>query len=269
MTFSNIEVFNFEGAFRGMRNPMNSWDKADSYFGVETAVEFSNNPDKIAESWCTAEYGEDFIEDLKACKEEALKVYDEKLNWLLDEGLTVLQGNNDTVYFCNLIGPNDMKLAQNLIKAGPEHCKFMRQILVSFDVTMPRYVWSEFDTYHFNTKNSCSTMHKLLQKNVPITKDMFVYNEADSEVMEAIIKQLNELRIKYFEVDGKEKNEILQRAKAILPESFLQTRTVTTSYAELRNMYFQRRNHRLSDWREDFCEMVNSLPWAKELICYE
>ena len=90
-------------------------------------------------------------------------------SWHLSD--TVNEGNNI------VIGEKDLKLAQNLIKSGTEHCKFMRQIHVWCDIDMPRYIWSEFDTYHFNTKNSCSTMHRLLHKTTSITRDLFVYNE--------------------------------------------------------------------------------------------
>ena len=65
-----------------------------------------------------------------------------------------------------ILGENDMKLAKNLIKGGTEHRKFLRMIHVQFDLNLPRYVWSEFDTYKIGTvANSCSTMHKLLNKD--------------------------------------------------------------------------------------------------------
>ena len=95
------------------------------------------------------------------------------------------------------IGKNDMKLAQTLIKAGNEHCKFMRMIHVSSDVDMPRYWWSEADTYHFNTKNSCSTMHKLLDRNTPITLDMFVTCEEDLDIAQIVVERLEQLRQEY------------------------------------------------------------------------
>jgi hypothetical protein len=70
------------------------------------------------------------------------------------------------------IGQKDMKLAQGLIKGGPEHRKFLRQIFVSVDITAPLYWWKEFDTYKVGTvANSTSTMHKLMSK--PITRESF------------------------------------------------------------------------------------------------
>lgn len=168
----------------------------------------------------------------------------------------------------NHIGENDLKLAQTLIKAGAEHCKFMRQIHVWMDINMPRYIWSELDTYHFNTKNSCSTMHRLLHKSIEITKDLFVYDKKDEDIMEVIIKRLNEIREEYLiETNGRNKNKLIRRAKQLLPEGFLQLRTMDTNYSEIRNIVLQRRNHRLKEeWQEVFCKEMTKLPYAKELI---
>ena len=92
------------------------------------------------------------------------------------------------------IGPNDLDLAKRLIKAGNEHCKFLRQIQVWADFEMPLYWWSEFDTYKFNTKNSCSTMHKLFNAKKEIELDDFVYYKDDINTLNYIINELNSLR---------------------------------------------------------------------------
>lgn len=179
-------------------------------------------------------------------------------------------------YFTNYginyaMGEADMKLAQNLIKAGGEHSKFMRMIHVVVDADMPRYWWSEADTYHFNTKNSCSTMHKLLNNDNPITKDLFVWCEEDEDIVDMVVNRLENLRQEYKNpTPSTDKNRLLVRAKRILMEGFLQMRTLDTNYAEIRNMYFQRRHHRLKEeWIDAFCKWVESLPYAKELIMYE
>lgn len=211
MKFKNTDVFNFEGALRGMRNPMNSWSKSDSY-------------------WNSSEF---------------------------------------------IIGNADMKLAQSLILAGNEHSKFMRMIHVCVDVDMPRYFWSEADTYHFGTKNSCSTMHKLLNNNVPITTSLFMTCNEDLDWWKDTANRLEKMRIEYKKIQQttkskKQLDRLLLRAKRMLPEGFLQLRTWDTSYAEIRNMYFQRRHHRLKlEWVDTFCKWVESLPYAKELICLE
>lgn len=171
--------------------------------------------------------------------------------------------------FC--IGEKDMELAQNLILAGTEHSKFMRQIQVWADVDMPRYWWSEADTYGFGSKNSCSTMHKLLNNKSPITIDMFEYCGEDFDIMEVVINKLELLRRQFLDAKSQsEKDRYLLRAKRLLPEGFLQLRTWNTNYAELRNMYFQRRFHRLKhEWQGVFCKWIESLPYAKELIMCE
>ena len=171
-----------------------------------------------------------------------------------------------------ILGDSDLKLSQALIKAGGEHSKFMRMIKVWVDIDMPRYFWSEFDTYHFNTKNSCSTMHRLLHKTTTITKDLFVYNSKDEEKIETIVFWLNEIREEYLiSKNFKEQVKLIRRAKQLLPEGFLQLRTVETNYAEIRNIYIQRvfHPHKLKEeWVETFGEWVKTLPYAKELILY-
>lgn len=220
MEFKNTEVWGFKHAIRGMRNPLDSWDKSDSGYKMLS----------------------------------------------LDD---VLIESNKFI-----IGENDMKLAQKLLRGGNEHSKFMRMIHVSVDIDMPRYWWSEADTYHFNTKNSCSTMHRLLNNNNPITMDLFSICEEDREWWETTVDKLEKMRQEYKAIqsttkDTEQMNRLLVRAKRILPEGFLQMRTFDTNYAELRNMYFQRRNHRLKEeWVNTFCSWVESLPYAKELILY-
>lgn len=226
MKIENTEVWGFEHAFRGMRNPMNSWDKSDS-----DRIYFDSN-------WLTN-------------SEKIRKNF-------IDFGVN------------HNIGKNDMKLAQRLILSGGEHRKFLRMIHVSADIDMPRYWWSEEDTYHFNTKNSCSTMHKLLNNTKPITKELFVYCKEDEDVVEIVIQRLEQLRQEYRNSnDYNDQTRLLVRAKRLLMEGFLQMRTLDTNYEELRNEYFQRRNHRLKEeWVDTFCKWIESLPYAAELICY-
>lgn len=224
MEFRNTSVWGFEHAIRGMRNPLNSWEKSDSSFQIMN------------------------IEDVEVGE---MPIYE------------------------YIIGEEDLKLAQKLLKGGGEHSKFMRMIHVAVDIDMPRYWWSEGDTYHFNTKNSCSTMHKLLNNNSPITMDLFITCDEDIDWWKMTVNKLEKMRQEYKEIqnttrDSNKMNRLLVRAKRMLPEGFLQMRTFDTNYAELRNMYFQRRCHRLKEeWVETFCKWVESLPYAKELILYK
>lgn len=183
---------------------------------------------------------------------------------------------SDSEYYCGIykIGENDLKLAQTLIKAGTEHGKFLRMIHVSADFDMPRYFWSEADTYKFLEKNSCSTMHKLLNNIKPITLDLFEYCEEDKDICELVVNRLEELRKEFKEIqkttkNNKEMNRLLLRAKRLLMEGFLQLRTIDTNYAEIRNMWLQRvkHPHRLKEeWVDTFGKWVDSLPYSDELI---
>ena len=208
MKFENTEVFNFEGALRGMRNPMNSWDKGDSGY--------------------------------------------------IDRRF------NDQFY----IGKNDLDLAQRLIKAGSEHRKFLRQIFVSVDITAPLYWWKEFDTYKVGTvANSTSTMHKLA--STPITMDCFEmgdYCGFFETPWKNLIALLEQCRKEYNETKDRRYWKELIR---LLPESWLQKRTVTMNYENVLNMYRQRKNHKLSEWSKSFCDWVKTLPYGEELICFE
>ena len=231
MKFENTDVWGFEHAIRGLRNPKNSWDRSDSYRAVD--------------------------------------------------GL-------DLEYY--VIGPNDMKLMQTLIKGGPEHRKFMRQIFVSVDITAPLLWYKEFDTYKVGTvANSCSTMHKIT--SAPITIDCFEIDDfvnieypADAQrpevesncdhdfVQMCLIPYLEYLRQKYLETKDKVYWKELIRW---LPESWLQKRTITMNYENIRSMIHQRMNHKLNEWsgKDDeslpnFIAWARTLPYAEELIFY-
>lgn len=152
--------------------------------------------------------------------------------------------------------------------------KDLKFIKVSVDITAPLYWWKEFDTYKVGTvANSTSTMHKLA--STPITMDCFemddytvrpVDDRSNTEWLWGLMtKKLEFLRTMYNETKDKRYWKELIR---LLPESWLQTRTVTMNYENLLNIYHQRKNHKLSEWHK-FCEWVESLPYAKELIIGE
>ena len=213
----NIEVFNFEGAFRGLRNPMNSWNKSDSYIDA-----------------LTNKY---------------------------------------------IVGENDLKLAQRMIGAGTDESKFMRQIFVSMDITAPLYWWKEADTYKIATvSNSCSTMHKITSSE--ITEENYSFDpEPDKpltdlptddyvrilDIKNRAIADVEWLRKKYNETKDKRYWRLLIQ---INPDGWLQKRTWTGNYQNLRNMYFARKNHKLIEWIQ-FCQIIEQLPYSKELICYK
>lgn len=203
MKFENTEVWGFEHAIRGMRNPLESWKKSDSF---------------------------------------------------------IKSPFNDYV-----IGKNDLELMKTLIKAGPEHRKFLRQIFISVDITAPLYWWKEFDTYKVGTvADSCSTMHKL--KDTPITMDCFEMGDYCGffEIQwKNLIALLEQCRKEYNKTKDRRYWKELIR---LLPESWLQKRTVTMSYENIANMYSQRMNHKLTEWSKDFIQWADNLPHFKELF---
>lgn len=265
MKFENTEVMNFEGALRGMRNPLNSWAKSDSFFGICCEHEGYYNVDDVAYAWVEAET-KDLVESDRDIDEIRDELYDKKVEWLCENGLRSM--NYDHHYIANFIGPNDMDLAKRLIAGGTEHRKFLRQIMVSVDITAPLYWWKEFDTYKVGTTaNSTSTMHKLA--STPITLDCFEidditwFTDLDERLNpDTIITYCETLRQKYNETkDVRYWKELVRW----LPNGWLQTRTITMNYENLRSMYHQREYHKLTEWHT-FCGWVKTLPYANEFI---
>lgn len=265
MKINNTKVYNFEGAFRGMRNPMNSWDKSDSIFGLARIEDADDNLIIVATDWANSEFPEDILDSEKEEIRQSRK-FDDRIdyyiNWLYDNQLRT---DGDTVDMI-AIGPNDMSLAQRLIRGGSEHRKFMRQIFVSFDITAPIFFYKELDTYKIGTTaNSTSIMHKLA--STPITLECFETDDYEpvefiGGEIEFIIKYLETLRQYYNKTKNKKYWKELVRW---LPESWLQTRTITVSYENLYNIIRQRQNHKLSEWHY-FCNWVKTLPYANELL---
>ena len=231
----NTEVYGWETAIRGMRNPMNSWDKSNSSF-INTGY--------------ITEYS---------------------------------------------IGENDIRLMKSLVSAGTDHSKFMRMITVTCDIIAPMYWWKEFDTYKVGTvRNSCSTMHKIHEKEFTI--DDFSHEHLTKLGISMLADTINTLnmyrtcyvhgrkfddprygmsadeRIFYFDLE--DKKEIKPNDKRIwwqiiqlLPSSYNQRSTVQLNYQVLRSMYHSRKNHKLDEW-QTFCEWIKSLPYS-ELITGE
>lgn len=229
----NVDVYGWEAAIRGLRNPLNSWEKSDS--GLCN--------DKLTK-----------CENYVNCK---------------------LMGG-----FC--VGNNDLKLMQSLVKAGTDHSKFMRIINVTLDIVAPLYWWAEYDTYKVGTvRNSCSKMYKITEKEFTLddfshehltllhTEDSLLGKVESIDALKNTIKYLNEYRDQYNnEIDTDWKKRFWWQIIQLLPSSYNQRATVQLNYAVLRNMYHSRKAHKLDEWR-DFCKWIETLPYAKELICYE
>lgn len=222
MKILKTQVYGFQMALEGMRNPMNSWAKSDS--------KFWSDPDPPS-----------------TCPEYPL------------------------------LGPKDLSLACKLIKGGSEHRKFLRQICVWVVWVLPRYLYTEVDTYKIATvRNSCSTMHKLGSED--LTPEDF----QDEDVLPEVLHHLNcaasalrthQLWTPPYRTEPLQGEEIKRWMKKHLPEGFLQKATMTFNYETLLSMYGQRKNHRLPEWSGDnplilqsICEWIEYLPYMKEFI---
>ena len=166
-----------------------------------------------------------------------------------------------------VLGENDLSLAVRLRRAGSDHRKFLRQVFVSADITAPLYWWKEFDTYKVSTvANSTSTMHKLHAG--PITAADFSCERMRPETrraFDAVVERLEALRRAFVETKDK---AVWYDMIQFLPSSYNQMRTCTFNYENLINMYAARRFHKLDEWRE-FCAVIETLPYARELILPE
>lgn len=239
----NFEVVGWEHAIRGMRNPMNSWEKSDSWY------------QKCSETHC------------QECANSG-------------KGVCLLRSDDNTRVY--KFGENDKELMMKLAKGGSVHAKYRRMITVYVDITAPLYWWKEFDTYKVGTvANSCSTMHKIHEKefeisdfsvehlsNVPIDIDLdhmvaiadypnFIGSAFDN--FKFTIDTLNAYRKLYLET--KDKKYWWQMIQ-LLPSSYNQKRTVMLNYEVLVGIYEYRKNHKLDEWRT-FCEWIEQLPYSE------
>lgn len=257
MKIENTEVYGFKSALAGMRNPKNSWEKSDSILDADgTYGAMLQNVEKVSKTYANNKIA---------------------LAWLLRDGVKekYFEDNRDVqsplylYYHMDLIGKNDMTLALALIKGGTEHRKFLRQIFVSVDLTIPGYIATELDTYKISTTcNSCSSVHKLTSK--PITIDDFEIDDLNKEVdagylKEVVIPHLEDLRLLYVSTKDKRYWKELIR---LLPQSYCKKRTMTFNYENLMNIYNQRKAHRFNEWSgldnkdlTHICGWIENLPY--------
>jgi hypothetical protein len=225
MKIENVEVYGFRASLRGMRNPMDSWANSDStYF----------DPTKGMAASATKDLNE--ISRAQQCSEFWDHEVVSAIEW-------------------PLIGPEDMRLALSLIHGGGAHRKFLRQIMVWWDITIPRAIWQELDTYKVSTvRNSCSTMHKLG------SRDLEPCDFEDCEITPEHLSFINNLAWAYR---TSKKPAHLHRLKMHLPESFLQKATYSFSYETGLKMYFDRKDHRMPEWSgpEGICSWIMRLPY--------
>lgn len=230
----NTDVYGFEAAIRGMRNPLNSWDKSDS---CELDCKLFQCEECAFEGLCEERYP---------------RAYE--------------------------VGENDLELMRKLAHAGDDHGKFARFINVTVDITAPLYWWKEADTYKVGTvSNSCSTMHKLMDK--PFEVSDFSWEKVlafdNDDYIEEQLNIFNDLRDAYLCFDKyyangalhknlKSKKDVWYALVQLLPSSYNQRRTVQLNYQVLNRIYNARKNHKLDEWHE-FCAWVEKLPYFKEI----
>ena len=218
----NAEVMGWEHAIRGMRNPLESWNRMDSY-----------KPNCLC------------------CPRDGVEPYEE----------------HDVTVLPYVLGKNDHDLMMRLAKAWGEHAKYRRMIVVYADVTAPLYWWKEYDTYKVGTvANSCSTMHKVTAKQFDLQDFSHEHlTIASSVALQEVIYHLNYWWAKYDTAETDEiKKECWWQIIQMLPSSYNQRRTIMLNYEVLANIYRQRLNHKLDEWRQ-FCAWASSLPYS-ELI---
>lgn len=218
-----VAVMGWEAAIRGMRNPMNSWEKSDTGWYLMGTP--GTNPAAANDKYLRKKY---------------------------------------------CIGDNDLDLMKRLAKAGTDHRKFMRMITVYLDITAPLYWWKEFDTYKVGTvANSCSTMHKIAEKEFEMSDFSCEHLKPTSiKMMLDIIDILNKYRADYNNPEAEKlgvKKDYWWQMIQLLPSSYNQRRTVMLNYEVLANIYKSRKNHKLDEWRE-FCKWIESLPYSEIIM---
>lgn len=230
----NINVYGFEAAVRGMRNPMNSWSKSDSHRCEWQLSEKCDDCGKLD------------ADNTGACE-------------------------SDREFYC--IGENDLDLMKRLWKAGTEHRKYLRMIHVTMDIIAPLYWWKEFDTYKVGTvANSCSTMHTIMNK--PFEASDFSFEHAPEEAQNEILDALNYTRSAYGTFDqlkaagamrdGYTKKDVWYCLIQLLPTSYNQRRTVDMDYETVFAIIRQRTGHKLDEWRE-LVEFLKTLPYVSQI----
>lgn len=231
LRIENTDVYGWEAAIRGMRNPMNSWDRSDSVL-------------------CK---GRDGFEDCK----------------INVSGECPRHEDFSHDIFC--IGENDYELMMKLAKGGSVHAKYRRMINVTVDITAPLYWWKEYDTYKVGTvANSCSTMHKIHAKEFTLDDFSCEHmHENTAALLGEIVDELNYNREAYLvakqgktQIDAVEARDFWWQMIQLLPSSYNQKRTIQLNYEVLAGIYRDRRYHKLDEWLT-FCDWIKGLPYSE------
>lgn len=226
ITIENVETYGWEAAVRGMRNPMNSWDKSDSYFG-DPYLEDEN-------SYIKSHIGPN---DLNLMKR------------LVKAGTDHRKFMRMITVYCDITAPLYWWKEFDTYKVGTvaNSCSTMHKIHAnrfSIDDFSHEYIWNDEHP----------------QTQLVGTEDNPVYLD-DTQIIIYTVGMLNELRELYLKTKDK---RYWYKMIQLLPSSYNQKRTVMLNYEVLANIHKSRKNHKLDEWR-DFCDWIEELPYS-ELI---
>ena len=166
------------------------------------------------------------------------------------------------------------KLASTDVGSGDDN--FLNGFRIAFDLTFSNKAWVEMERYHFmDFVSSQSTMHKITKFELKSQCNKYV----DSRIIDIVQEYINEYNrlsnldnVNLTEKVAKNRADIMKELYLTIlyniPSGFQLTARMTTNYRQLKTIYFQRRNHRLPEWRE-FCRWIEQLPYFKEWVLSE
>ena len=230
MKFENIRVYNFENALRGMRNPLASWKKIDSEFGVRPRVEVPEG------AVITHEYENGLCEYAKIGPN--------------DMGLAkrlIAGGSEHRKFLRQLFVTVDITAPLYYFK---EFDTYRIGVTENSTSTMHKLASTPITLDCFELEDYSPELDMIDDVPLGLRVDSF-------------IDDLEQMRQKYLMTNDKRYWKELVRW---LPNGWLQTRTVTMNYENLLSMYHQRRNHKLTEWSIDFINFIKSLPYASDFL---
>lgn len=238
----NVEVTGWEVAIRGMRNPMNSWDKSDS--GICKGGDDGIGCENCAAYDCEHTYDHSW---------QLGRVDHELMMRLAAGGPVHAKYRRMIIVYLDIMAPLYWWKEFDTYKVGT---------VVNSCSTMHKIGAKEFTQSDFSTDQLCNNA-------LDISGIIDVFGDGDSKelmapirIIEMTIEMLNAMRKKYLET--KDKKYWWQMIQ-LLPSSYNQKRTVMLNYEVLAGIYPMRKKHKLDEWRE-FCQWIEKLPYSEIII---
>ena len=237
LKIENTEVMGWEHVIRGMRNPMNSWDKSDSKWysiGIPTSNPAAINDKCLSQKYCLGDNDLDLMKRLRNAGTDHRKFM---------RMITVYLDITAPLYWWKEFDTYKVGTVAN-------SCSTMHKIHAK------EFTFDDFSHDHLDS----------------VSRDMFSQNDKDQpyffcsfeDMLYIQVEALNKARNLYLET--KDKKYWWQMIQ-LLPSSYNQKRTVMLNYEVLANIYKSRKNHKLDEWHT-FCDWLKSLPYS-ELITGE